>query len=199
MAVAIVFLHDLAHDPASWRRVADFIPPTWAITAPDLRDCASIAQMRAVIAHDLEAVTVNPRPGAERPAVMIVAEGPAIIPALDFTAHDERGVAGIVAISPQTSVSAFSGLKHRIQGSNASGPMRGALRETSATDVEQLRQTAISHGTRLWVLAAEKAGKPSALAGATVDVVPEAASDWIHYAPDALAAWLRQYGADILG
>lgn len=188
MVVALVFLHDLSHEPASWRRVSDYISPTWAVAAPDLRECASLGDMRTVIARDLDAVTYNPRPGAVRPPVLIVAAGPAVIPALDFAANDEQGVAGIVAVSPQTSVGAFAGLARRMQGKDASATMRGALRHADIHIVDEMRETALARGTRLWVLEAEKGRKPDSLVGAQIDVVREAARDWIHYAPDALAS-----------
>ncbi|MFY9263178.1 MAG: alpha/beta hydrolase [Actinomycetaceae bacterium] len=177
----IVFLHSPATSPFTWRQVADYLPPAWAVAAPDLRACTSAAEMDAAIARDLQAVSDE--------QAVLVAEGAGAIPALHFAQAYPELVAGVIVSAAQLSWSRLNTLGARAthrKATREAGPMMTALRGVTVDG-----QVVAASGVPGVALRPEKTpGQvPAAFDSKTI---AEASADWYEYAPDAFAANIVQ-------
>lgn len=172
----VVFISSPGHDPFEWREVANYLPPAWAVAAPDLRECATMADVVEEIGHDSSAVSNEP--------IVLVAEGLGARAAVAFADEKAGRVEGILFSAPRLS----SSLRDTLRGAGKSLTGRASGYEQAIkSDIERTYPRAIPH----LILHPEKAGR--APEGENVRVIAQASADWFSYAPDAFAANVRQF------
>ncbi|SDU78967.1 alpha/beta fold hydrolase [Arcanobacterium phocae] len=93
----LVFLHSPGQSPFDWREVADYLPPAWAIAAPDLRQCHTVDELCSII--DRDAMSVSD----ER--IILISSGSSAIALAAFNERYAHRVEGLIAIKPRWKVS----------------------------------------------------------------------------------------------
>lgn len=172
----VVFISAPSHDPQSWRRVADYLPPAWAVAAPALDECATMAEVVTTIDADALAVSREP--------FVVVTQGRGVHAALALCEMKPERVAGMFISAPRQG-SGLAEAGRRMVGRHI--PYEAAIRADGKRSFPTSIPYTIAHPQR--------AGK--APNTTNVYIVAEASSDWYDYAPEAFAAHVRHFVASL--